>query len=162
MPMARYHRFKGWAMLGLAAFFSGMAVFTDTDRLGTIFLFALAAFVAAAGGFHLWRAARVHPQSVAYGSLDAAPPELQLVHLRRMLPLGTLAFLGLSTWTAFDLHQLESGAVQSVQVTWPVGPIYAAWGFWPAVLALPSVGVACLGLLWRRWRRLVAARPDAR
>jgi hypothetical protein len=162
MPMARYYRWVGWAMVGLAAVFAGMVVFMDTDRQGTIFLSALAALAGSIGGFRLWRAGRLHPESVVYGRVDAGPPDVQLSYLRRMLPLGTLAFLGLSIWTAYYLHELETGAVESVEVIWPVGPIHAAWGYWPAVLALPVTGVLCLGLLWRRRRRLVAGRLTGR
>ena len=46
---------------------------------------------------------------------------------------------------AYELHQLESGAVTQVRTWLPIALLYRCFGFWPAVLFLPVL--AALGLI---------------
>ena len=137
MPASRYYERTGWAFCAVAVVLAVVPLFVQADRLGTIFVEAFAAFFALRGALRIRAVRRSHPKSVIYRDLSAAPPDVQLIWLRRMIPLGSVAFAVLSGMTAYDLYQLEHHIVGSVLVEWPVGPIYKAFGLWPAVLCFP-------------------------
>jgi hypothetical protein len=61
-----------------------------------------------------------------------------------------VAFVLFSGYIAFRLIQLESGQAQVVKV-WPiVDEIHRAFGFWPAILCAPVLGLLyLLALAWK-------------
>jgi hypothetical protein len=64
-------------------------------------------------------------------------------------PILTALFGGLM---AYQLMQVESGAAQSVRVWRPVALLYESFGFWPAVLCVPVMGLLLLlAFVWKLW-----------
>lgn len=60
------------------------------------------------------------------------------------------AFAAMTIWTAKDLNALEAGAVESVHLWAPIASFYERFGYWPAVLLAPAVGLACGGVFcWK-------------
>ena len=54
-------------------------------------------------------------------------------------------FSALSAWIVYQLHQLESGAAERVMLGVPgLDLVYHEFGYWPTVLAVPSLGVLCV------------------
>lgn len=60
--------------------------------------------------------------------------------------LWSLLAAGLAVWVYHDLAAVDSGAVESVSVWWPVALLYEHVGFWPAVLLLPIASFLSLVL----------------
>jgi hypothetical protein len=68
---------------------------------------------------------------------------------KQILVFGA-AFAAGTVLAARDLDALESGAVESVRVWAPVASFYERFGYWPAVLLLPTVGLLCGGVIcWK-------------
>jgi hypothetical protein len=65
---------------------------------------------------------------------------------KQILLFGS-AFVALTVITVMDLNALESGAVQSVRLWAPIVSFYERFGYWPAVLLVPVLGVVCGGAL---------------
>jgi len=55
---------------------------------------------------------------------------------------------------AYELMRLELGWADRVPLWQPVGDIYAAFGFWPAVLLVPGLGLLAILSLARKLRTL--------
>jgi len=90
-------------------------------------------------------------------SPDAANQQIesdadQIASLKRLMYLFLPACIILSIWVIFDLNQLESGGADSVRLWAPVAFLYNQLGYWPAILFVPVLGLAVLGLLWRQIR----------
>jgi hypothetical protein len=100
------------------------------------------------GGFTAWR----HRQAddTAPMTLDDYPLEEQPRQLRRYMWLTVVATAFTSAVVAYPLMQLESGAAASVRVWFAIADIYESFGFWPAVLFVPALGL--LGLLALGWK----------
>ncbi len=68
---------------------------------------------------------------------------------KQILGFGA-AFVVLTAFTVSDLNDLESEAVSSVSVWAPIAFVYEHFGYWPAVLLVPALGVVSGGgLCWR-------------
>jgi uncharacterized membrane protein YjdF len=71
----------------------------------------------------------------------------------------------LGAYTAYQLMQLESGAAQSVLVRRPIADLYESFGFWPAVLFVPVLGLlfalACAWKLWSIRRTKLTTSPSS-
>jgi len=138
--------------LGIALLLIGFALLGKIDDLGRVLTALIALPFAGSAAYQLWRARRSAPGSTVYYLPDLAPPDLRLVHTRRLLRGSAVVFPIASAWIAWDLWQLESGAAESVSVWAPVALVYRHFGFWPAALLLPALGTA-LGLTLRRKER---------
>jgi hypothetical protein len=57
------------------------------------------------------------------------------------------AFAVLTVMTVLDLNALESGEVESVRLWAPIVSFYERFGYWPAVLLVPLLGIVCGGAL---------------
>ena len=58
--------------------------------------------------------------------------------------LSAFGCFAIGFWVFCDLTAFESGAEEDVRVWAPVAALYEYFGFWPAVLLLPSMGVFAL------------------
>lgn len=160
VPAGRYFKRTALAFFVLGGFLALLPLLIRPDTFGTVFSEALAAFFVVRGVLRVRAARRSHPKSLVYRDLNAAPPDLQVLWLRRMVPLGSLAFVVLSARTAYHLDRIENHQVESMRVYWPIGPIYEALGFWPAALVLPVLGVCTISALLVRWRKLTAGKSS--
>jgi hypothetical protein len=85
----------------------------------------------------------------------AANPE-QARHFRRMLWLSAVAFPVMTAWIAYDLQQLENDIVSEVTIWAPVAAVYDHFGYWPAVLVTPLVGILCCTVFLFKLTKLTA------
>lgn len=63
-------------------------------------------------------------------------------------------FPAVSVSVAHDLHRLESKAVKEVHTWAPIAMLYELFGYWPAVLLLPVLGLAVALAILRKIRKL--------
>jgi hypothetical protein len=127
---------------------------TPLDAFGLGFGGFCGLLLVARGLWRLRAGREQHPESVVYQTLNSAPASLQQAWLRRWIPLGAVAFVVLSIMTAQDLLSLERAGTESVRVWAPVAWVFARFGFWPAVTAVPVIGGLSIWVLWRRYRRV--------
>src|SRR5215467_4523784 len=71
--------------------------------------------------------------------IDKLPPEKRAAARLRLMLIISLAFIPAEAFTLYDLLRLESHDVESVRVWGPIALLYELFGFWPAVLLIPSV-----------------------
>src|SRR5512133_3000491 len=85
--------------------------------------------------------------------------------LRRIMWLGGSAAAALSVWSAWGLWSVETGRVEGAEVWGPVAAVYRHFGFWPAALTCPALGVLIVSSARTKLRKLeaeaAAARPPA-
>ena len=67
--------------------------------------------------------------------------------------LAVLAVLG-TAFMAYQLVQVEFGSAQRVTVWAPVAMMYDFFGFWPAVLFVPAIGLLIILSLARKLRAI--------
>lgn len=77
-------------------------------------------------------------------NLAHLPPAEQVKTLRKARLFMVLGLVVLEGFTGYDLWSVDTGRVLSADTWLPLGMLYDFAGFWPAVLALPVVGV----ILW--------------
>jgi hypothetical protein len=64
------------------------------------------------------------------------------------------AFLAMTVMTVMDLNALESGEVETVWLWAPIVSLYERFGYWPAVLLPPVLGLVCGSILcWSLMKR---------
>ena len=108
------------------------------------------------GFLNLVLARRTPAEALVTTIPDRAPVPAQLRYYRRMLWLSLVAFPVMSALVAYELHELESGAADSVRLWAPLGALYERFGYWPAVLAPIFLGIACAALFVFKLRRVAS------
>jgi hypothetical protein len=131
------------------ALVSGVFPFVDeTVPKGRINAFVLAGLFVLMGIFNLWRARRTSPSDNVTHILvtpDLASVPEQTRHFRLMFWLSIVAFPAMTVSIAYELHRLESGAAERVLIWAPISAVYEHFGYWPAVLSLPVLGlIGCI------------------
>jgi hypothetical protein len=129
-----------------AAFLIGPIWFTPgkSDDPETIALLAgLGVAFLGFGAYTLRRQLKQDPTTPVLTVADLPPAE-GARQLRRFMWIIVLVLTPGSAWIAYDLAQVEFGTARSVRVWAPVALMYNFFGFWPAVLLLPVLGVALL------------------
>jgi hypothetical protein len=125
----------------------GMYVFTpecpETPLLASIFigagLFLLWLHRKQGSIDALWRCVwRKILGEVAEVPIDKLSPEKQLAVRLRLVFIFSLVSVPAEAFILYDLLQLESHAVESVRAWAPIAFLYELFGFWPAVLFIPS------------------------
>jgi hypothetical protein len=143
-------RFTGFFNLVLALFFIGAAVVVREPEFRWIFL-AIAAFV----GMLAWRRFRhartAPPGAKAFFDPNTLAPRDRIAHVRRSFLILTAALAALTAMTVRDISILESGASNRALLWAPVGFMYDAFGYWPAVLFAPGLWVVVSCAFGRRW-----------
>ncbi|MES2708487.1 MAG: hypothetical protein V4726_17980 [Verrucomicrobiota bacterium] len=94
---------------------------------------------------------------------ETAPQEAQeqgmpfgiiMRRFRKQILLFGGAFVILTVMTIRDLNALEAGTVKSVLLWDVIVPFYERFGYWPAVLLPPVLGLVCGGVLcWSLMKR---------
>jgi len=128
--------------------------FEKGETLGRVFCYAGVAFCGLLGLLNLWWARRARPSATVTVISDRASTCAQIRLCQRMLWLSLIAFPVMAIWVVYDLHQLESGVVNSVQIWAPLVPIYTYLGYWPTVLTLPLLGIICCVIFAIKLRKL--------
>ena len=153
-PVRRLCIVRACGLLVLALGIAAFSFAPDVDAQGRIFCYAAVGLCVLMGLFNLWRARRSAPGATVTPIPDRAPIPVQIYYFRRMLLLSAIAFPIMTIWVAYDLHQLESRAVERVTIWAPLVPIYEHFGYWPTVISLPVLGIVCCGAFIYKLRKL--------
>jgi hypothetical protein len=105
------------------------------------------------GAFSLRRHWQQDPTTPVQTVDDLPPADGARQTRRAMWLLGTISVAG-AAFMAYQLVQVEFGSAQRVSVWAPVAMMYDFFGFWPAVLLVPALGVLILFSLARKLRAL--------
>ena len=71
------------------------------------------------------------------------------------------AFLVMTVMTVMDLNALEAGEVESIRLWAPIASFYERFGYWPAVLLPPVLGLVCASILcWSLMKRGTIGPPQ--
>src|SRR5262245_52875370 len=119
------------------------------DLEGFIFVVVLGLGLLGWGLFSLWRHSKLDATAPVH-TIDDLPLDQRVRTLRRMMLILPIAFTPLAAFVAYELAQVEYGGVASVRVWAPVAFLYNNFGFWPAVLFVPAVGLLLImSLAWK-------------
>lgn len=153
-----------------SAMFSGLCFFSvfksieaidpSSDNVGP--LIALASFFAIVGFFIAYHAAKTFKRVWSHAdddsepihalNLEGAKPEEKVAFYSRLAKIGSVAFTFLTLISAWEISKYESGKTAALEAVAPVTFIYHRFGYWPAVLFLPVVGLVCVAVLIRKGR----------
>lgn len=129
--------------VALLLFFIALVIssYEDIDHFGFIVVVCLIAYI----GYKLYKTHRqletVADDEPLQQTLLDLPPAERIKTIKRLLLIGVPAIIVLSIYNFYELQQLESGQRDEFSTWAPIAVIYNYWGFWPAVLALPLVGI---------------------
>ena len=74
------------------------------------------------------------------------------------LIVSAVVFIVISVWFAYDITSVEASPEATVEIWWPVALLYEQFGYWPAILAMPTLGVVICGI----WMfRLINPGPES-
>jgi hypothetical protein len=86
--------------------------------------------------------------------VDDLPPAEGARQTRRGIwVIAGITVLG-SAFMVYQLVQVEFGAAHSVTVWAPVAMMYELFGFWPAVLFVPALGLLLIAVMARKLRAI--------
>lgn len=111
------------------------------------------------GGFSLWRHNRLDTTGPVY-TIDDLPLDQRVRGLRRMILIVLATFARLTAFMGYQLAQMEFGWAERVTVWGPVALLYRLFGFWPAVLFVPGLGLLAIMGLVRKLRTIREANPS--
>jgi hypothetical protein len=143
----------GVAVLGMPLFIDG-----PKDLEGAIFLALFGLGLLGWGAFSLWRHRKLDATAPVH-TIDDLPLDQRVRTLRRMILIVPIAFTPLAAFVAYELAQVEYGSAKSVRVWAPVAFLYNNFGFWPAVLAVPVLGLLLIMALAWKLRTIREANP---
>jgi hypothetical protein len=138
--------FIGLGAAGLMGLLSGVLGRTPE---GKIILGLLSVAGISLGGFLAWRHSK-EDAATPIPTLDDYPLREQARQIRaamRLIAIVTVLFGG---YTAYQVMQVEYGWTRSARVWEPVASVYNAYGFLPALLCVPLLGLLILLVLaWK-------------
>jgi hypothetical protein len=159
------HRRRAWAFGVFAGSVLALGLVYGKDALGVGFAVAFAAIFGARAAWHAWKLSRTGAGEQVAMNVDGLPAAERPAALRRIMWLGGSAAAALSVWSAWGLWSVESGRAERAEVWGPVATVYRHFGFWPAALTCPALGVLIVSSARTKLRKLeaeaAAARPPA-
>src|SRR5262245_43513124 len=144
----------GLAVLGMPLFIDG-----PIDFEGMIFMVLIGFGFLAWGAFSFWRHSRLSPPAPIH-TIDDLPLDQRVRTLRRMILIVPIAFTPLAALVGYEIAQVEYGWVASARVWAPVALLYNNFGFGPAVLFVPAVGLLLILGLALKLRTITEANPS--
>lgn len=120
---------------------------------GVVILSLLGLGGLAFGALFLWRHWQQDPATPIQTVDDLPPAEGARQTRNFMWIVGIVLTLG-AAFMAYQLAQVEFGSARSATVWAPVALAYDLFGFWPAVLLLPALGVVIILALARKLRAI--------
>jgi MFS family permease len=135
------------------------SVFSPSDQSAQLISWSLGGVCILIGGWKLWK--WWHGDCVSQPislpeEVHMLPVDHQIAYLQRIMKMSLVAFPLLTLYITFELTRLERGKVDSVMLWAPIILIYEALGYWPAICAIPGLGIACFFALNRRLKQLDA------
>lgn len=155
-PLRRSRMLRAIYFFVIATIILIIAFSAETDDFGKVAAGVLFTFFFAFGCLLLWLAKRTPADVVVTSNPNRLPLPQRIRHYKRSLwvtPIAVAAYVGM---LAYDLHQLESGAVKQVSIWQPMALLYEHFGYWPTVLCLPTVCLICTVIIWRKLRQAQA------
>src|SRR5437867_11135288 len=121
-PLRRLRFVRACGLLIVAVVVGLLPFVLDLDRQGIIFCYAGAGICMLLAILNFYLARRTSPDATVTENPERAPVLAQIRYYRRALWLSVIAFPMVAIWVAYDLHQLESGAAETVQIWVPLVP----------------------------------------
>ena len=142
-PLRRVRQLRGFGALAVAAAFAASLVLAPLPASASITGGVVVGLILLFGGVQLWLA-RKTPMAVRAPSRFIDPNKLpvsqRVRYFRRQLLLCSIIFPVVSALVAYELNRLETGVVSKARLWFPVSFMYERFGYWPAVLVMPTIG----------------------
>jgi hypothetical protein len=141
-PTRRALLVRACGLFFLAAVFGLLPLIYKTDTLGQVFVGILVAVCVLVGILCLWARKRTSPAATVTRIPQLASTNAQVRYFRRMLWLSLTIVPAVLAWMAYEVYQVDSGAVKEISVWWPIALVYTRFGYWPVTLLLLFLCVA--------------------
>src|SRR6185437_3523389 len=93
-------------------------------------------------------------EEMAYAPPANATTKQQITFYKRYMLIGLIAYPILTIIIVPDLNDLEAHSVDSVHLWAPVAFLYNHFGYWPAVLFVPVIGLVITLLFIRKIKQV--------
>ncbi len=160
-PVRRLRLIRACGALVLAAGIGCLPLLVEIDRLGRIIWLSMVAGCVCTAFVYFWLALRTPRSAFVTAAPHSGSRDEQIRYFRRGLCACAAGFPLLSAVTGYELHQLECGATDHVQIWAPLALIYEHFGYWPTMISLPLVGICCCAVLFGKLRALDACQPGS-
>lgn len=161
LPELLFANLKLLAIGGVCLF---LLITTELDEMGLTIAITGSIVCLGFAAWRIWKGLHAVPAespAVAPDGISHLPPAEQVVKLRKLRLFALLATWGFGVWTWSDLTSIEQGKAESVYTWAPIAMLYDWFGFWPAVLAMPVLGVVLWFVATRRIEKAEAAADAA-
>jgi hypothetical protein len=126
--------------------------------------YPFAYLMAAVCGFMSYRqfkqADAVKDEEMAYAPPVNASTKQQITFYKRYMLIGLIAYIVLTIIIVPDLNDLETHNVESVHLWAPVAFLYNHFGYWPAVLFVPVLGLIITLLFIRKIKQVKSSTKE--
>jgi hypothetical protein len=112
------------------------------------------------GAFALRRHSQQDPTAPIQTVDDLPPAEGARQTRNGIWVIGIITVLG-TAFMVYQLAQVEFGTARSVTVWAPVAMMYEFFGFWPAVLFVPALGLLLIAVMARKLRAIKEAHTGS-
>lgn len=144
-PARRAYYVQAIGCFVLALIFTVAAVayeiMVGLDSLGLGFAAVVVLLCTIGGVLNLRWASKTPSEARVTMVPSLAPVPEQARYFRRYLWRFVFAFPIVIGTVAYDLYQLETGAVKEVSLWAPLVPFYKTFGYWPTLAALMVIGL---------------------
>ncbi|HTA61571.1 MAG TPA: hypothetical protein VK835_03915 [Bacteroidia bacterium] len=149
---------RTWLYALLAVFFLSTPLWLKVDEGGLGYPFAyLMAAVLAYFAYRCFKQIKTTKnEEMAYAPPANATTKQQITFYKRYMLIGLAAYTILTIIIVPDLNDLESHSVDSVHLWAPVSFLYKQFGYWPAVLFVPVLGLIITLLFLRKIKQVKA------
>lgn len=150
-PIRRLSIIKGVGLCGVSVAIVVTAVISSVDLLGYLFMFSFAGGCLLLGIYNLWAGLKARSDDFVTIIPEYAFEPEQKLYFHSVLWLLSIGFPVISVWTVYELNCLEDGNGDGI-LLFPVLTIYQHYGYWPAVITMPTIGGACILIVALRIR----------
>jgi hypothetical protein len=153
-PSHRLRSLRAAAGLFAAAAILVVLIRFPLDAFGELIASAMFAGCMLLAAYNFWQIHALNEKTAeppkAVSSQVAAKRQAQFY--RCLLWIVLIAFPVIGSSIAVDLYQLDFGTSHQVVIPGPIVQVYENFGYWPAMLVVPALGMVCCGvLLVRIW-----------
>ena len=119
----------------------------NIDTFGRNFAFVLAGLLFITAIYNYWCFKKSTTDEKVYEMPMAAPPDMQMKYLKKMVILSYFIYPILTVITAWELKEFEVGKANSTELWQPFLFIYNHAGYWPTVLSILIAGATAIRIM---------------
>ena len=153
-PARRFYVVRASCLFVVAIGIGAFSLAPDVDAQGRFFCFVFVTICVIRGLFDVWQARRSSSNAIVTAHHIPSSVPAQICYYRRAFIFSTVIIPIISGLIAYDLYQIKSGALPHTIGWKPAAFIYEKFGYWPAMVLLPTLGFIWCAFVIYKLRKL--------